>query len=107
MKAVILAMLLPLLASAALAEETNTPAPASVTNNAAPSAVTSNALPDTITIDGTTYENVRWERATISTVTIFHKTGVATIPLTMLPPELQKRFGYDPQKVAAWQNTNR
>lgn len=86
------------------AEETNTPSTASATSNAAPSGVTSNAAPSSIKIDGTTYEEVRWGRVTLSTVTIFHKTGVATIPLEKLPPDLQKQFGYDPQKVAAFQN---
>ncbi len=89
-------------AVAARAEETNTPAPARATSNAAPSGVTSNALPASITIDGTTYEEVRWQRVTPTTVTIFHKTGVATIPLDKLPPELQKRFGYDPDKAASY-----
>jgi hypothetical protein len=102
MKAVILAMLLPLLASVALAEETNKPAPAAVASNAASTSATSNALPATITIDGTTYEDVRWERVTRATVTIFHKTGVASIPLEKLPSELQQRFGYDPQKAAEY-----
>jgi len=74
------------------AEQTNTPDTAS---NAAPNSVTSNALPASITIDGTTYEEVRWGRVTPTTVTIFHKSGVATIPLWKLPPELQKQFGYD------------
>ena len=44
--------------------------------------------------------DVRWERVTPTTVTIFHKTGVATIPLEKLPSELQRRFGYDPNKIA-------
>ena len=88
---------------AARAEETNTPSTASATSNTAPSGVTSNAAPSSIKIDGTTYEEVRWGRVTLSTVTIFHKTGVATIPLEKLPPELQKRFGYDPQRAADWQ----
>ena len=87
---------------AARAEQTNTPAPASATNNAAPSAVTSNALPDTITIGGVTYSNVTWRSVTPATVTIFHSTGIAAIPLWKLPPELQKRFGYDPQKATAY-----
>jgi hypothetical protein len=87
--------------AASFADETNTPDLASVTSNAAPSGVTSNPLPTTITIDGTTYENVRWERITPTTVTVFHKTGVATILLAKLPPELQQRFGYDPQKAEA------
>jgi hypothetical protein len=54
----------------------------------------------TITIDGVTYENYHWGTITPTTITIFHKTGVATIPLEKLPPELQERFGYDPKKVA-------
>jgi hypothetical protein len=103
MKAAILTILLPLLASAVLAEETNTPTPASVTNNATPTGVASNVAPRTITIDGTTYEEVRWGRLTPSAVTIFHKSGVASIPLWKLPPDLQKQFGYDSRKAADWQ----
>ena len=57
----------------------------------------------TITVDGVTYRNVRFERATPASVTIFYTTGVATIPLEKLPPEFQKRFGYDPQQAAQWQ----
>ena len=87
---------------AARAEETNTPSTASATSNAAPSGVTSNALPASITIDGHTYENVRWVRTTAADAIIYHSTGVATIPLEKLPPELQKHFGYDPAKAVAW-----
>ena len=57
----------------------------------------------TITVDGVTYRNVRFERVTPASVTIFYTTGVATIPLEKLPPELQKKFGYDPQQAAQWQ----
>jgi hypothetical protein len=63
---------------------------------------TTNSTAINLTIDGVQYENVRWRRATPSTVTIFHKTGVASIPLWKLPPDLQKKFGYDPQKAAEW-----
>lgn len=49
---------------------------------------------EAITINGVTYENVRWGRVTGTTVEMFHKTGVATIPIRNLPPELQQRFGY-------------
>jgi hypothetical protein len=62
------------------AEETNTP-------------------PTKITIDGVTYEDVRWDTVTPATVSIFHKTGIASIPLEKLPPELQQQFGYDPKKA--------
>jgi hypothetical protein len=58
-----------------------------------------NTLPTTITVDGITYSNVIWRTVTPATVSIFHQTGVASIPLEKLPPELQKRFGYDPQKA--------
>jgi hypothetical protein len=55
---------------------------------------------NSLTIDGFTYENPRFERVTATTVTIFHSTGIATIPLAKLPPELQKQFGYDPARLA-------
>lgn len=56
-----------------------------------------------IVLDGIEYEDVRWGAVTPTTVSIVHRTGAATIPLEKLPPELQKRFGYDPQKAADWQ----
>ena len=57
----------------------------------------------TLTVDGVTYNDVRFGRSTQTSVTVFHSTGVATIPLAKLPPNLQKRFGYDPQQVASTQ----
>jgi hypothetical protein len=89
-------------AVAARAEQTNAPSTASVTSNAAPSGATSNALPTSITIDGIIYSNVTWRTATAATVTIFHSTGIAAVPLWKLPPELQKRFGYDQKNAAAY-----
>lgn len=89
---------------AARAEQTNTLTTDGATSNAAPGGITTNATPGAITIDGTTYEEVRWGRVTPATVTIFHKTGVATIPLEKLPTELQQRFGYDPRKAAQWRD---
>jgi len=56
-------------------------------------------LPSTISIDGITYEDVQWDNVTKTTVTLRHKTGVATIPLSKLPTELQQHFGFDPQKM--------
>lgn len=56
----------------------------------------------TLTIDGITYNNVRFVHPTPATVTVFHSTGVATIPLAKLPPDLQKQFNYDPQEAARW-----
>jgi hypothetical protein len=54
----------------------------------------------TLTVDGVSYEDVRWGNATPSAVTIFHRTGIARIPLEKLSPELQQKFGYDPEKAA-------
>ena len=55
---------------------------------------------NSLTIDGFTYQDPRFERVTTNTVTIFHSTGIATIPLAKLPPELQKQLGYDPVRLA-------
>ncbi len=57
-------------------------------------------LPTTITVDGIIYSNVTFGTVTPTTVSVFHKTGVAGVPLEELPPELQEYFGYDPQKAA-------
>lgn len=82
MKAAILTLWVCLCAAAILAAETNQ---AEVT---------------TLTVDGVTYENVRWGTATPHSVTIYHKAGIARIPLDKLPSEHQNRFGYDPSKEA-------
>lgn len=58
----------------------------------------------TLTVEGITYSNVIFRTVTPLTVTVFHETGIATIPLEKLPPELQKRFGYNPEKAAAERN---
>jgi type IV secretory pathway VirB9-like protein len=57
----------------------------------------------TLTVDGVTYSNVTFGTATPSWVSVRHASGAATIPLAKLPPDLQKQFGYDPEKAAQWQ----
>lgn len=57
------------------------------------------AFADDLTIEGVTYHDVRWGTVTPSDVSIIHSTGVLTMPLEKLPPDLQKRFGYDPKKA--------
>jgi hypothetical protein len=66
-----------------------------------------NTLPTVITVDGTTYSNVIWRAFTPVTASISHRTGAATIPLWKLTPELQTRFGYDPQKAALYTQAQR
>lgn len=46
--------------------------------------VRGNDTNSTITIDGMTYENYHWGTVTPTTIAVFHKTGVATIPLEKL-----------------------
>jgi hypothetical protein len=59
------------------------------------------ALADNLTIDGITYQDVRFGAIRGTTVTIFHKTGVATVPIASLPQETQTKLGYDPVKAQA------
>jgi len=54
---------------------------------------------ESVTINGYTYQNVRWGTVTPTSVTIFHKSGIATIPLDNLPEELQKRFRPKPAVI--------
>lgn len=56
----------------------------------------------TFTVDGVTYSNVTFGTVTPSSVSVRHSTGVATVPLEKLSPDLQQRFGYDPAKAAQW-----
>jgi hypothetical protein len=56
----------------------------------------------TLTVDGTTYSNVTFGTVTPSSVSFRHSTGAATVALAKLPPDLQQRLGYDPQKAAAY-----
>ena len=60
-----------------------------------------------LTVDGITYSNFTWGTVTPSSVSIIHKTGVARIPLELLPPDLKKRFGYDPEKARAYEESVR
>jgi hypothetical protein len=59
------------------------------------------ALADDLTIDGVTYQDVRYGSVRGNSVTIFHRTGVATVPIASLAPDLQKKLGYDPEKAQA------
>lgn len=58
-----------------------------------------NNLPPILVIDGITYSNVTFGTVTPSSVTMRHSAGVATIPLSKVPAEVQEHFGYDPQKI--------
>jgi tetratricopeptide (TPR) repeat protein len=55
-----------------------------------------------LTVNGITYSNVTFGSATPASVTILHRTGIATLPLAAVPPEIQTRFGYDKAKADAF-----
>ena len=57
----------------------------------------------TLTVDGQTYSNVVFGTVSPSSVSIRHSDGIARIPLAKLPPDLQTKFGYDPENAANWQ----
>jgi hypothetical protein len=50
---------------------------------------------------GETYKNVKVLSHDAAYVTILHEDGGGKIALSTLPPDLQKRFGYDAAKAAA------
>lgn len=53
------------------------------------------------TTDGTVYEKVKVLSHDDAFVTIMYADGGARVPLRLLPPDLQARFGYDPAKAGA------
>lgn len=57
---------------------------------------------ETWEVAGETYANVRVQKVTPGSVTIFHRGGVTQLELDLLPPELQQRFDFDPNKARAW-----
>jgi len=56
---------------------------------------------DWTTTDGKVYQNVSVVKAEPDVVTIMHHDGGAQVPLATLPPDLQKRFNYDPATAKA------
>ena len=54
---------------------------------------------DWTTTDGKQYLNVKVVKVEDDAITVVYKEGGALIPMTKLPPALQKRFSYDPDKA--------
>lgn len=52
------------------------------------------------TSDGKTYQNVVVNKIEADTVSITHSTGVAHVPISLLPPDIQKQLNYDPQAAS-------
>jgi hypothetical protein len=54
------------------------------------------------TIDGKEYKNVKVSRVEPDGVVITFSGGIVKIPFTELPPEIQKKYGYDPQAATTY-----
>jgi hypothetical protein len=51
------------------------------------------------TVEGVTYQSCIIKRSDSSSVTFSHSRGVAKIPFSEFPQEIQKKLGYDPEAV--------
>ncbi len=56
---------------------------------------------DLRTIDGREYKHVTINRVETDGILITHSAGVAKIPFTEHPKDVQERFGYDAVKIEA------
>ena len=56
---------------------------------------------DLITLTGRTYTNANITRVDVDGITVLYPGGGSKLAFTNLPPEIQKKYGYDPGKAAA------
>lgn len=63
-------------------------------------AATAIAAEDIKLTDGRILKNVAVSKSDPFSVTFQHDDGIICIPFEKLPPELQQKYGFDPQKVA-------
>ncbi len=54
---------------------------------------------DLLEVGGVGYRKVKVLSTSASTVTISHSEGIAQLPMVALDPELQKKFGYNPDEA--------
>jgi hypothetical protein len=55
------------------------------------------------TIEGHQYKNVTLSRVEPSGIQVLTDDGIDRVPFRSLPPDLQKRFGFDPQTAAKYE----
>jgi type IV secretory pathway VirB9-like protein len=55
-----------------------------------------------VTTNGHRFEKARVTEVTPTTITIVHSCGVARMPLSEFPADVQKKYGYDEAKAKAW-----
>ena len=51
------------------------------------------------TLDGKNYQNCKLLKVDADGITVDHTEGITKIAFGLLPPDLQKRFGYDPHQM--------
>jgi len=61
---------------------------------------------DWTTTDGKTHQNVKIIKIEADAVTVLDSSGSERIPFTLLPPEVQKEFNYEPAKPMAAADTD-
>jgi hypothetical protein len=69
-------------------------------NQAAPPPADPNYIPE-LRVGSKVYENVHVREVTPTSIVILYRGGLGSVALADLPPDLQQRFGYDPDKAAA------
>lgn len=70
-----------------------TPAPATP----ASPPVAGNDLGNITTLDGKSYLNCQLLKVQADSIVVNHSAGITQVPYGLMPPDLQKRFGYDPK----------
>ena len=76
------------------------PAAASAPTAAAPGSSTGSAVISEVQVGQMVYHEVRVLQVTPVSVVLAHRDGITSVALADLPPDWQKRFGYDPAKAA-------
>jgi hypothetical protein len=86
-------------ANATISQPAPQPAPAAVPS-AAPSAPTASAndLGTIVTIDARTFQNCQLLKVEADGITFKHAEGITKVLFPLLPPDVQKRFGFDPHQ---------
>lgn len=72
-----------------------TPAVSAPPPAATPAASTGNKLGTISTLDGKTFQNCQLLKVEADGIVVNHAEGITKLDYGLLPPDLQKRFGYD------------
>jgi hypothetical protein len=60
------------------------------------------ASAEDVTVNGITYSNITWGTVTPSTASIIYSSGIISVNLSDLSPELRHRFNYNPTNDATY-----